>query len=874
MERGEVSGESGGEQQGGSNPRLHQTSLVADRGTQSVLSEASGPSSLSVSRADSRAETTTSTTQGRAGSSSTNSTFPRNWKELTTQSEREYEQCRHKPGRQSIKSVLLSLCETERESQLSWICTEIRHLNNLKQLLEKQKKLGSDLMDLEIQTYGGTHKKRRDPVSSQKSSEVSAEPESVRSDGTYSSSIREAHLKEIEIERNRSVRTHRYKHIKPSMQLMSPKVPEKHSGTDKFSVKVPQSSSDSDMKTVVSNRKDVFTQFPTSAKLCNIEINDKLRVEEKGIQAPTSSNVSTNGDTYELIGGVLSDSTASGRINVFMQTRDKKFVTKEDSQRSQVINKYIAEASKSNEFRKANVKQSELNESTPLCCCECKKLLGEISSDLRSTKQRSVGNSVERHMKMNSLVDKQKYVPSSGRKTQSKSVDNSSARSCTFSSSGTMGDAIELTHDSDHVQTSVATETTGNTGVQTTQPLSSLPLIRPQWYSVVSQGTQKLSSKVENGIDASLKKCPCCGASEDKTDSILISSHSTAGEWKCYRCLKKEQDKRHNRKCQICGVLESEQNGIADCDTVWKCSDCLAKLLDKGKPVLDKSIQCGLQKGCENVKEKQGDAGISSSSTTAMKAPVGYVVTIETATDSVSSVAEKSEKKPLEKIRIKVPGKKRRSVSSKRKEKENLKTGFSNSSMKSSKQKQKPAGSTENRSTTDCAVMRNKHYSREHTLQEYLAANRPDFIQSAEYRRQCLDELSYLRELRQKSKQKLLALASSTSHFRGDSTELISTGPLPPPPLAVKRIFSQRTMRAQTECKYRNLPEVLNKKIDRKRKEDYRTNRLMAEIFARVSMRTSDASSDSNFPYFQRKTVLCCEDAHVTILSPEIHLKQ
>lgn len=95
---------------------------------------------------------------------------------------------------------------------------------------------------------------------------------------------------------------------------------------------------------------------------------------------------------------------------------------------------------------------------------------------------------------------------------------------------------------------------------------------------------------------------------------------------------------------------------------------------------------------------------------------------------------------------------------------------------------------------------------------------------------------------------------------------------------AVKRIFSQRTMRAQTECKYRNLPEVLNKKIDRKRKEDYRTNRLMAEIFARVSMRTSDASSDSNvvvhFPYFQRKIVLCCEDAHVTILSPEIHLKQ
>lgn len=49
-------------------------------------------------------------------------------------------------------------------------------------------------------------------------------------------------------------------------------------------------------------------------------------------------------------------------------------------------------------------------------------------------------------------------------------------------------------------------------------------------------------------------------------------------------------------------------------------------------------------------------------------------------------------------------------------------------------------------------------------------------------------------------------------------------------------------MRAQTERKYHNLPEVLNKKVEKKRKEDYRTNRLMAEIFARVSMRSSNAT--------------------------------
>lgn len=66
------------------------------------LSETSGPSSLSRNHADSRAETTTSTTQGCAGSSSSGTRITRNdyaWKELTTRSEKEYEQCRHKPGK-------------------------------------------------------------------------------------------------------------------------------------------------------------------------------------------------------------------------------------------------------------------------------------------------------------------------------------------------------------------------------------------------------------------------------------------------------------------------------------------------------------------------------------------------------------------------------------------------------------------------------------------------------------------------------------------------------------------------------------------------------------------------------------------------------
>jgi hypothetical protein len=81
-----------------------------------VLSETSGLSSrservpLSENHADSRAETTTSTTQGCVGSSSTSTTFTRNgypWKELTTQSEKEYEQRKHKPGKFKCQSFQL-----------------------------------------------------------------------------------------------------------------------------------------------------------------------------------------------------------------------------------------------------------------------------------------------------------------------------------------------------------------------------------------------------------------------------------------------------------------------------------------------------------------------------------------------------------------------------------------------------------------------------------------------------------------------------------------------------------------------------------------------------------------------------------------------
>lgn len=52
--------------------------------------------------------------------------------------------------------------------------------------------------------------------------------------------------------------------------------------------------------------------------------------------------------------------------------------------------------------------------------------------------------------------------------------------------------------------------------------------------------------------------------------------------------------------------------------------------------------------------------------------------------------------------------------------------------------------------------------------------------------------------------------------------------------LAVKRIMSQTEMRKQTEHKYQKCSEVKNKKVEKKRIEEYKTNKIMATIFNKV----------------------------------------
>ncbi|XP_065220758.1 uncharacterized protein LOC135845841 [Planococcus citri] len=119
------------------------------------------------------------------------------------------------------------------------------------------------------------------------------------------------------------------------------------------------------------------------------------------------------------------------------------------------------------------------------------------------------------------------------------------------------------------------------------------------------------------------------------------------------------------------------------------------------------------------------------------------------------------------------------------------------------------------------------------SLQEYLLKNKPEYVDRAEFRRQCLYEIAQLRELRDKSKNELMSLITNS-----DESDINTVRRhLPPAPLTVMRIFNDRALREQTEKKYKQLPEVLAKKLEQRKRENNRRNQIMAKVFTKKLQR-------------------------------------
>ncbi|KAK2575939.1 hypothetical protein KPH14_007301 [Odynerus spinipes] len=111
------------------------------------------------------------------------------------------------------------------------------------------------------------------------------------------------------------------------------------------------------------------------------------------------------------------------------------------------------------------------------------------------------------------------------------------------------------------------------------------------------------------------------------------------------------------------------------------------------------------------------------------------------------------------------------------------------------------------------------------TLQDYLAKNKPEFLNNAETRRQYVSEIAQFRQLRQNKRIQLLAMASTSN-----SNKLPKTSK---PIVNVQKKISDEQIKERLRQRYRRLSEVRVKRRQQDKQEEIRRNKLMAKIFGK-----------------------------------------
>jgi hypothetical protein len=116
------------------------------------------------------------------------------------------------------------------------------------------------------------------------------------------------------------------------------------------------------------------------------------------------------------------------------------------------------------------------------------------------------------------------------------------------------------------------------------------------------------------------------------------------------------------------------------------------------------------------------------------------------------------------------------------------------------------------------------------TLQEALIENKQNFIKKSKYRVEILRQIKQERCLFSEMQRRVLENLAKEAPKNQIKTRLPLTSVQKPKP---RRLFNYKKMVEATRRKYEQLPEVLNARYDAKKMSNYRTNRLMADIYQR-----------------------------------------
>ncbi|XP_067008060.2 uncharacterized protein [Anabrus simplex] len=820
------------------NSRSHQ----ADKCVGTVASEvtATSSSSCTVSGSvslpgDSRAETTSDTSNAGCGS------LERNWRNVTTRSEEVLEIQKHKQKQRPLASgrkTLVDFCQTERQNQLHWIRFEIDHLNNLKQLLEGQEGSKKSLISL------ASHKHSFHQVKPSSSVTASSEKSHKQSCGSSASSA------------------------KSSGNLSFPK-PGSAESRQKTAVMPWQTDdviwSSHNFLPPEPMKKETCTQIPSPNTFLSYRKQKENTVPSQHLAMTPTPTFDSSGSIVQQVdtagstlGSIINGNMKNGKINVYHQTLEQSVLP--ENVRESNVNLHKAESVSSEQ-------ENVPKKSIPMCCCECRRLLKDI------VQNRTLGNI--RTKISNICTQCQKSKSESARSTADSSVLSPDI-------SGNSNDIAS--QDSKETfsgikMISIGTETTETVAVQTTPSINKLPVIRPLWFSR-NANIKEQASKVKGKGSDSGKMCPSCGL---VLDAVTMHPTDDRKRCRCHLPSRKREQKYRRKKENLCLCCEScTQN--KENETVTSSESSGGSIMEDSKGIKNTKEPSSLTKNkkekhcpcCGRVEKNTGPMDSSSivpvvnSSTGPVhnstnskmtshpepekvdseskekehqnvsvpeptpvtkpkKEPLAYVLTFEP-TKLENIMTENKKRRSLPEIKVKIPVLKHGLQNVKVVENEGSERVRSRSS---SKENENPSSNESMQSAAD-NLLENKHSEKpkppQLTLQEYLKANRPDYIMCADKRRQCMVDLAYLREMRHMRRQELLALSSEQESTRPTTSSSRQTQDK-------SSWHSRRIMHVQTRKLYQRTAEVKSKKAERKKKEDYRTNRLMAEIFTKKLQR-------------------------------------
>lgn len=113
------------------------------------------------------------------------------------------------------------------------------------------------------------------------------------------------------------------------------------------------------------------------------------------------------------------------------------------------------------------------------------------------------------------------------------------------------------------------------------------------------------------------------------------------------------------------------------------------------------------------------------------------------------------------------------------------------------------------------------------TMQDHLRRRKPSFVAKADARRECIVEMNRLRQQRNEQRHKLFVLLDDPDALR-TNLQLLQ-----PVPMAQRRCFSTRQLKAATRQRYDRLPEIRAREEALKQQRIRTGQRMMRDMFSR-----------------------------------------